>query len=321
MRRRDLLTLIGGAAVIGPLRGYAQRTQLPVIGFLGGNRRSDPLIAAFEAGLSENGYADGQNVHVEYRWAEGHWDRLSGLANDLISKRVDVITTSGGDVVALEVKQSTSTIPIIAQIGGDPEKLVASIAHPGGNLTGVSFLTLELTPKRFELLTELLGQPKVVAMLVNPKGPNAQRHLEYGQQAASATGVQLDVIKASNETEIDAAFADQLHADALVVGADAFFAGRRDQLVSLAARYAVPTIYEFRYFVDAGGLLSYGTSVTGVYRQAGSYVGKILKGAKPADLPVQQPTKFELVINLKTAKALGLTIPQSLLARADEVIE
>lgn len=186
MRRRDLLTLIGGAAVAAPLRGYAQQARLPIIGFLGGNRRVDPLIAAFEAGLRESGYADGQDVHIEYRWAEGHWDRLPELANDLISKRVDVIDTSGGDVVALAVKRSTSTIPIVAQMGGDPvgEKLVASLAHPEGNLTGVSFLTVELTPKRFDLLTALLGQPKVIAMLVNPEGPNAQRTREYGQQAA-----------------------------------------------------------------------------------------------------------------------------------------
>ena len=282
-------------------------------------------MAAFRQGLSETGYVEGQNVAIEYRWAEGRYDRLPALAADLVGRKVDVIVTSGGDPAALAAKNATSTIPIVFTVGGDPVAagLVASLARPGGNLTGVSILAVELMPKRLELLSELVPQARVIALLVNPNNPNAERIMRDVQEAARAKGVQLHILKAGTESEIDAAFASlvQLQAGALVVGADPFFNSRREQLVALAARHAVPAIYEWREFAAAGGLISYGASLTAAYRQVGIYAGKILKGAKPADLPVQQPTTFELVVNLKTAKALGLTVPPSILARADEVIE
>jgi ABC-type uncharacterized transport system substrate-binding protein len=321
VNRRDLMLLLVGALAIAPAVRAQKRT--PVIGFLGGNSRGEPLIAAFEQGLNENGFTDRQNVEVEYRWANSQWDRLPALAHELADRKVDVITTSGGDIVALAAKEATSTIPIVAQMGGDPigEGLVSSLARPGGNLTGVSFLTLELIPKRLELLSELVPHMRAIALLVNPKNPKFERHIKYGEEAAHAKGVRLDILQAGTEAEIDMAFANELHADALVVSADPFLASRSRQLVPLAARHAIPAIYEWRYFVDSGGLMSYGASLTDAYRNAGIYVGRILKGARPADLPVEQPTKFELVMNMKTAKALGITVPQSLLARADEVIE
>jgi putative ABC transport system substrate-binding protein len=324
MRRRDLLTL-AGAAIAVPIAARAQQKALPVIGFLGigspGPVRA-PYLAAFRQGLSETAYIEGQNLAVEYRWAEGSSDRLPALAADLVGRKVDVIVTQGGTLPALAAKNATSTIPIVFT-GGDPVEhgLVASFARPGGNLTGFTFFLVELVPKRLELLSELVPEARVIALLVNPTGPSSW--LEDVQKAARTKGVELPILKATTASEIDAAFASlvELHADALLIGPDPFFNDRREQLVALASRLALPTSYEWRESVAAGGLISYGPSLTAAYRQVGIYAGRILKGAKPADLPVQQPTRFELVVNLKTAEALGLTVPPSILARADEVIE
>jgi putative tryptophan/tyrosine transport system substrate-binding protein len=322
MRRRELMLLLGGAMTAARAL-CAQQKAMPVIGYLGVAAPGpyDPRMAAFHQGLSETGYVEGQNVAIEYRWAEGRYDELPALAADLVGHKVDVIVASGGPSPTRAVKNATSTIPIIFATGGDPvaDGLVTSLARPGGNLTGVSLLANELMPKRLELLSELVPEAKVIALLVNP-GPSNTDDL---QEAARAKWVQLHILKASTESEIDAAFLTfvQLHADALLLGADLFFFNRRQQLLALAARHVLPAMYEWREFAAAGGLISYGSSRTAGYRQVGIYVGKILKGAKPTDLPVQQPTTFELVINLKTAKVLGLTIPQTILARADEVIE
>jgi putative ABC transport system substrate-binding protein len=325
MRRRELLLLAGAMTAARPLR--AQQAAMPVIGFLS-SVSPGPMaafVSAFRQGLSEAGYVEGQNLAIEYRWAEGRYDRLPALAAELVGRKLDVIVTTGGTVSARAVKSATSTIPIVSVFGGDPvaDGLVASLARPGGNLTGLSILVSELMPKRLELLAELVPQAGVIALLVNPSNSNAERIIREVQEAARAKGVQLQILKASAVSEIDTAFASlaELHADALVVAADPFFNSRREQLVALAARHAVPAIYEWREFAAAGGLISYGTSLGAVYRQIGIYTGRILKGAKPADLPVQQPTTFELVVNLNTAKALGLTVPPSILARADEVIE
>jgi putative tryptophan/tyrosine transport system substrate-binding protein len=299
---------------------------MPVIGFLGSASpdRTAPLLAAFHQGLGETGYVEGQNLAIEYRSAEDRYDRLPALAADLVDSKVDVIAT-GGLPLALAAKRATSTIPIVFIIGTDPVELglVASLARPGGNLTGIAIMAIELMPKRLELLSELVPQATVIALLVNPNNASAEPQTRDVQQASRAKGVQLRILEASTESEIDTAFATlvQLQAGALVVGTDPFFYNRREHLVALASRYAVPTIYEFRDFATAGGLISYGPSLTGTWRQVGIYVGQILKGAKPADLPVRQPTTFELVVNLKTAKELGLTVSQSILARADEVIE
>jgi putative ABC transport system substrate-binding protein len=326
MKRRELLALIGGVMTV-PRALRAQQTTTPVIGYLnsGSPRPAAPTVAAFREGLSETGYVEGQNLTIEYRWAEESNDRLPTLAADLVDRKVDLIATSGGFPAILAAKSATATIPIVFASGADPVAtgLVASLARPGGNLTGVSFLLVELHPKRLELLSELVPQARVIALLVNPNNPNAERIMRDVQEAARAKGVQLPILKAGSESEIDTAFASltQLQAGALVVGSDPFFNRQRDRLVALAARHAVPAIYQGREFAASGGLVSYGASLTAAYRQVGIYVGKILKGAKPADLPVAQPTTFELVINLKTAKALGLAVPQSLLARADELIE
>jgi ABC-type uncharacterized transport system substrate-binding protein len=324
MNRRDFMLILGGAMTAGrALR--AQQKSMPVIGFLGigspGPVRA-PYLAAFRQGLSETAYIEGQNLAVEYRWADGSSDRLPALAADLVGRKVDVIVTQGGTLPALAAKNATSTIPIVFT-GGDPVEhgLVASFARPGGNLTGFTFFLVEIVPKRLELLTELVPEARVIALLVNPRSPSSW--LGDVQNAARTKGVQLPILKAATESEIDAAFASlvELHAGALLIGPDPFFNDRREQLVALAAHHALATSYEWRESVVAGGLISYGPSLTAAYRQVGIYAGRILKGEKPADLPVQQPTTFELVVNLKTANALGLTVPPSILARADEIIE
>ena len=326
MRRRKFVALLGGVAA-WPFAARAQQKAMPVIGVLstGSPGVSSELFMAFRQGLSEAGYVEGQNLAIEYRWAEGNYDRLPALAADLVGRKVDLIMASSPPS-ALAAKSATSTIPIVFRGGGDPVGggLVASLARPGGNLTGVSFVPNELTAKRLELLSELVPQAGVIALLVNPtSGANTERVIRDVQEAARTKGLQLHVLKASSESEIDTAFASlvQLHAGALVVGADPFLSGRREQLVALASRHAVPAIYAWREFAASGGLISYGASLTAAYRLVGTYAGKVLKGAKPADLPVQQPTTFELVINRKAAKALGLEVPPALVARADEVIE
>jgi putative tryptophan/tyrosine transport system substrate-binding protein len=328
MRRRDFVILLAGAMGGWPSAARAQQKAMPVIGYLGTGWSPDPLnpfVAAFRQGLGETGYVEGQNVAIEYRWADGHFDRLPALAADLVARKVDVIAAGGGTSPALAAKNATSSIPIVFSVGIDPVELglVASLARPGGNLTGVSNLAGELMPKRLELLTELAPQAGMIALLVNPSNAITETIVQDGQEAARTKRVQLHILKASSEGEIDAAFATlvQLRAGALAVAADSFFFTRRAQLVALAARQAIPAIYEWREFAASGGLISYGASLTSAFRLVGTYAGKILKGAKPADLPVQQPTTFELVVNLKTAKELGLTVPPSILARADEVIE
>ena len=286
-----------------------------MIGFLngGGPDRSVRIMAAFREGLAETGYLEGQNLTIEYRWAEGFYDRLPALAADLVGRKVDVIAATGSPAAASAAKKATSTIPIVF-IGGD---------DPVANLTGVSSLVVELNPKRFELLRELVPQARVIGMLVNPNNPASERVTRDVQEAARADGVQLVVVKASSESEIDTAFASvvQRQAGALLVATDPFISGRNEQVTALAARHGIPAIYGWRDFTAAGGLISFGPSRVTSYRQIGVYAGKILKGARPADLPVLQPAIFELVINTKTAKALGLAVPQSLLARADELIE
>jgi putative ABC transport system substrate-binding protein len=325
MIRREFVLLLGGAMTAArALR--AQQKAMPVIGFLSGGSPAPyaSLVAAFHQGLSETGYVEGQTVTIEYRWAEGHYDRLPGLAADLVDRKVDVIAALGGTPSALAAKNATSTSPIVFSSGDPVEQgLVASLARPGGNLTGFSIIATELMPKQLELLSDLLPKAGMIALLVNPNNLGTERQTREVQEAARVSGVQLLILKASTESEIDAAFAAlvQLRAVALLVGADPFFYSRREQLVALAARHAFPAIYGWRDWAAAGGLISYGMSFAANYREVAIYVGKILKGAKPADLPVQQPTTFELVVNLKTAKALGLTVPQSILARADEVIE
>src|SRR5438874_6798843 len=327
MRRRELIFLLGGAAVTQPVPSGAQQKAMPVIGILSSASlgRFAPFVAVFRQGLSETGYVEGQNLTIEYRWAEGSYDRLPALAADLVSRKVDLIAASGGVASPLAAKTATSTIPIVFASGDDPVRngLVLSLARPGGNLTGVSFLVVELNPKRFELLCELVPQARVIALLVNPNNATAERIMRDVQEAAQAKGVQLHTLKAGTESEIDVAFASlvQLQAGALLVGGDPFFNNRREQIVRSASRLVLPAIYFAREFAEAGGLISYGPSFTSVFRQFGTYAGKILKGVKPGDLPVQQPTKFELVINLKTAKVLGVTVPQSFLSRADELIE
>jgi putative ABC transport system substrate-binding protein len=328
MRRRDFLGALGSAAAGWPLPAWAQKPAMPVIGFLGSE--SPDLFAgrlrAFRQGLSESGYVEGRNVAIEYRWAEGRYDRLPDLATDLARRHVSVIATIGGTPAALAAKAATTTIPVIFQIGIDPVQvgLVASLARPGGNLTGVTTLAVEIGPKRLELLHEVVPKATIVAALVNPTNPILTETLSRELQAlARARDLTLHVLQASTEGEFDTVFATvvRLGAGALVIGTDAYFNTRSEQLAALSLRYGVPAIYQYPEFAAAGGLMSYGSSYRDAHRLAGTYTGRILKGEKPADLPVQQATKIELIINLKTAKTLSLEVPPALLARADEVIE
>jgi len=328
MRRREFITLLGGAAVAWPIEAWAQQAaMMPVIGLLN-SASPGPfalLLAAFHQGLKDGGYVEGRNVTIEYRWAEGHYDRLPALAEDLVRRQVTVIAATGGTVTARAAKTATTTIPVLFIGGADPigEGLVSSFNRPGGNVTGVSTYTSELGPKRLELLRELVPKATKIAMLVNSENIADRQDAQDMEAAMQAAGLLLLTLRARVETEFEPAFvsASQQGVQALLVSADPFFNSRHAQLVALAARYAVPAAYPWSEYAKAGGLMSYGASLPGAYRQIGQYVTRILKGDKPAELPVQNPTKFDLLINLKTAKALGIEIPPTLLARADEVIE
>jgi putative ABC transport system substrate-binding protein len=326
MRRREFIGLAVGAAG-WPLVARAQQPPMPVIGFLNSASpgQDASLVRAFRQGLSETGYVEGQNVAIEYRWADEEYDRLPALAADLVRRRVAVIAATGGSPAALAAKRATTTIPIVFQVGVDPVEagLVASLNRPGGNLTGFANLALEVGPKRLELLHELLPTATVIAVLVNPTRSNADAESKVLQAAAHTLGLELHILHASTERDFDTVFATllQLRAGGLVIGGDPFFNNRREQLATMALRHGVAAIYQFPEFATAGGLISYGSSITNAHREAGIYTARILKGEKAADLPVQQSTKVELIVNLKTAKAIGIDVPTSLLLRADEVIE
>lgn len=326
MRRR---TFIAGlcAAAPWPFAARAQQVPMPAIGYLSGGSPGPfaPFVAAFRQGLNDTGYVEGKNVAIQYRWAEGQYERLPALAKDLVARNVDLIAASGGDLAARAAKSATSVIPIVFTSGDDPVAtgLIASLARPGGNLTGEALLVVELHAKRLELISELVPRAKVIGLLVNPSSPQTERVTRTMRMASRAKALELHILTAAAENDIETAFVSlaQHQVGALVVQADPFFITRRDQLATLAAQHAIPAVYEGRQFAVAGGLMSYGTKFTDVYRQIGVYAGRILKGEKPGDLPMILPTRFELVLNLKAAKALGLTIPQSILLLADEVIE
>jgi putative tryptophan/tyrosine transport system substrate-binding protein len=326
VRRRNVIALIGAAAM-WPLAARAQQPAPPVIGFLHGQSADSVthLVAAFRQGLAEAGYVEGRNVAIEYRWADGHGDRLPALAAELIQRRVTVIAATGGDPTVLAVQRATTTLPTVFTIGGDPVALglVASLNRPGGNITGITQIAPLLDPKRLEVMHELMPGVAVVPVLHNPENANARSQVPALQEAARAMGIELRLVPAASEREIDLAFAKlaEQRVSALVVASDPFFNGRRRQIVARATALGVPAIFHQREFAEDGGLMSYGTSATDMYRRAALYTGRILKGEKPADLPVEQSTKVELVINMKTAKTLGLTFPITLLGRADEVIE
>jgi ABC-type uncharacterized transport system substrate-binding protein len=326
MRRRDFIKGIVGSTA-WPLAARAQQPALPVIGFLN-SASPQPwasYVAGFRAGLKEVGYIDGQNVTIEFRWAEGNYDRLPGLAADLVRRRVAVLVAGGGPPSVVAAKAVTKTIPIVCTFGGDPVKAgyVTSLGRPGGNITGVNLFVAAMESKRLGLLRALIPGVQLIAVLLNPNRPDHADQMREVQDAARAIGQQINILLASNESDIEAAFATavQLHVGAMLVGADPFFNSRRDKIIALAARHAIPAIYEQREHALAGGLMSYGTNLSDGYRQAGVYVGRILRGEKPGDLPVVQSTKFEFVINLKTAKALGIEVPPNLSAEADEIIE
>jgi len=327
MRRRDFITLLGSAAAAWSLSARAQQPGMPVIGFLDAKSPDDSahMVAAFRRGLNGSTFIEGQNVAIEFRWAQNQYDQLPVLAADLVRRRVDVIVATGGPA-ALAAKEASATIPIVFRIAADPiaAGLVASLSRPGGNVTGVTSLNLEVGPKRLEFLHELVPTATLMAALVNPTNPSNAEILSRDLQAtARLLGLQLHLLHASSDADIDAVFATltELRAGGLVIGTDAVFTSRNEKLAALALRYRIPTIYQWREFVAAGGLISYGGSFADSYRLAGVYTGRILKGEKPPDLPVQQATKLELFVNIKTAKALGLKVPPTLLAIADEVIE
>jgi ABC-type uncharacterized transport system substrate-binding protein len=327
MKRREFITLIGGAAVAWPLTTHAQQAAMPVVGFLSGRSLTSDayLVGAFRQALNESGFVEGRNLAIEFRWADGQLARLPTLAAELVERKVSVVFAGASDVAIGAIKVVAATLPVVIATGSDPVALglIPSLNRPGGNLTGVTVITAALWPKRLELLRELITPTPVVALLVNPNNPTEEPATRELQAAARSVGQDIVVLNARTERDFENAFAtlNEKRASALVVADDALFANRREILVALAARHAIPAIYGRREYVAAGGLMSYGASTIDQYRQSGIYVSRILKGDKLADLPFLQPTKFELMVNLKTAKALGLEVPPTLLARADEVIE
>jgi putative ABC transport system substrate-binding protein len=327
MKRREFIGILGGALAMWPIGVRAQQQVVPLIGFL--NTQSagsfSHLVAGFQQGLREAGFLEGQNIQIEYRWAEGRYERLPALANDLVHRGIAVLVATGGEPAALAAKESTEAVPIVFIIGGDPIRmgLVTSMNRPGGNVTGLTLLSTEIEGKRLGLLQELLPKASLIAVLINPDFPSAENRQRDVLEAASRVGLKTIVVSARSESQFEPAFttAVEQRANALMVFGDPFFNSRRDQLVALAADYKIPAIYETRDYALAGGLMSYGVNIVELYREAAHYTAQILRGAKPNDLPIMQPTKFQTVINLKTAQALGLTIPPTLLATADEVIE